>query len=86
MVAKLQPSKIAVYAMALPYAVLKEWAETMVSRGVMTCEFGRSARVAETPAVMFSCVNWAPWTWPDADLKNETVKTSPTPMWRTRKY
>jgi hypothetical protein len=52
-VAKLDPSKMAVYATARPNAVLNEWAEAIVSSEPMPFESGSIARTAAMPAVKF---------------------------------
>ena len=70
------PSYTAVYAIVLPYGVLNEKADTMVSRGVSGEETGRSDRVAATPAVKFcwvNCIAWKPV--PLGVLEKAMVKT-----------
>lgn len=56
-VAKLVPKRMAVYATARPYGLLRVWEETMVSKDEMACVAGRRLRTAATPDVTFSWVS-----------------------------
>ena len=52
-VAKLAPSKMAVYATARPYGVDRECEEIIVSKDESAPDVGKRARIAATPAVTF---------------------------------